>query len=103
MKAYRLKILCCVFSMRSSLIKNQLPRPIGWVRVDKYCKRKRFLIDHSANFDKLEKMSNENKISLFLEMWENILLQQHDLLQQNKEITKNLPRLTTKFDLLGKK
>ena len=103
MKDYRLKSLCCVFSMRSSLIKNQFPRPIGWVRVDKYCKRKRFLINHSANFDKLEKMSNENKISLFLEMWENILLQQNDLLQQNKEITKNLSRLTTKFDLLGKK
>ena len=49
----------------------------------------------------LEKMSNEN-ISSFLALQENILLQQKYLIQQKKEITKQLPDLTATFESIIK-
>ena len=49
----------------------------------------------------LEKMSNEN-ISSFLALQENVLLQQNFLIQQKKEITKQLPDLTATFESIIK-
>ena len=49
----------------------------------------------------LEKMSNEN-ISSFLAFQENVLLQQNYLIQQKKEITKQLPDLTATFESIIK-
>ena len=50
----------------------------------------------------LEKMSNENIKSSFLALQENVLLQKNDLLQQNKEVSKQLSDLTTKFESIVK-
>ena len=50
----------------------------------------------------LEKMSNENIKSSFLTLQENVLLQKNDLLQQNKEVSKQLSDLTTKFESIVK-
>ena len=50
----------------------------------------------------LEKMSNENIISTFLELQENVVLLQNDLLQQNKEISTHLSYLTTRFESIVK-
>ena len=47
----------------------------------------------------LEKMSNENIISPFLALQENILVQKHDPLEQNKEINQKLPEITSRFYL----
>lgn len=50
----------------------------------------------------LEKMSNENIKSSFLALQENVLLQKNDLLQLNKEVSKQLSDLTTKFESIVK-
>ena len=47
-------------------------------------------------------MSNENIISSFLALQENILVHQHDFLEQNKEINQKLLDITSRFDLLVK-
>ena len=48
-------------------------------------------------------MSNKNITPLFLALQnDNILLQQNEPLQQNKEITKQLLYLTTKFESIVK-
>ena len=44
-------------------------------------------------------MSNENIISPFLALQENILVQKHDPLEQNKEINQKLPEITSRFYL----
>ena len=49
----------------------------------------------------LEKMSNENILS-FLALQENVLLQQNYLIQQKKEITKQLTDLTATFESIIK-
>ena len=51
----------------------------------------------------LEKMSNENIISSFLVLQENILVQQHDPLEQNNEINQKLLEITSRFYLSLKK
>ena len=51
----------------------------------------------------LEKMNNENLITYFLALQENILLQQNDLSQQNKDMSKKLLERTSKIYLLVKK
>lgn len=48
----------------------------------------------------LEKQSNENIISSYLALQKNILIQQHDFLEQNKEINQKLLDITSRFDLL---
>lgn len=48
-------------------------------------------------------MSNKNITPLFLALQDdNVLLQQNEPLQQNKEITKQLLYLTTKFESIVK-
>ena len=42
-------------------------------------------------------MSNENIISSYLVLQENILVQQHDILKQNKEISQKLLEITSRF------
>ena len=42
-------------------------------------------------------MSNENIISSYLVLQENILAQQHDILKQNKEISQKLLEITYRF------
>ena len=51
----------------------------------------------------LEKMSNENLIASFLALQDIIILQQNDLLQQNRDITKKSLEITSKIDFLVKK
>ena len=51
----------------------------------------------------LEKMSNENLITYFLALQDNILLQQNDFSQQNKDMSKKLLEITFKIFLLIKK
>ena len=51
----------------------------------------------------LEKMSNGNLIASFLALQANKILQRNDLLQQNKDISKKLLEITSKFDSLSKK
>ena len=51
----------------------------------------------------LEKISNENLIASFLTLQDNVILQQDDLLQQNKHILKKLLEITSKIDSLAKK
>ena len=51
----------------------------------------------------LEKMNNENLITYFLALQDNILLQQNDLSQQNKDMSKKLLERTSKIYLLVKK
>ena len=51
----------------------------------------------------LEKMSNENLIPSFLALQNNIIPQQNDLLQQNRDIPKKLLEKTSKIDSLAKK
>ena len=46
----------------------------------------------------LEKMSNENLIASFWALRDNIILQQNDLLQQNRDISKKLLEITSKID-----
>ena len=48
-------------------------------------------------------MSNENIISSFFALQENILVQQHDLLEQNKKFGQKLIKITSRFDLSVKK
>ena len=48
-------------------------------------------------------MSNENLIASFLALQDNIIFQQNDLLQQNREISKKLLEITSKIDSLAKK
>ena len=50
-----------------------------------------------------EKMSNENLIAPFLALQDNILLQKNDLLQQNRDMSKQLLEITSKIDSLVKK
>ena len=50
-----------------------------------------------------EKMSNENLIASFLALQDNILLQKNDLLQQNRDMSKQLLEITSKIDSLVKK
>ena len=47
-------------------------------------------------------MSNKNIISSFLVLQENILVQQHDILEQNKEINQKLLEIISRFDFLVK-
>ena len=42
-------------------------------------------------------MSDENIISSYLVLQENILVQQHDILKQNKEISQKLLEITSRF------
>ena len=51
----------------------------------------------------LEKMSNENLIASFLALQGNVMFQQNDLLQQNRDISKTLMEITSKIDSLAKK
>ena len=51
----------------------------------------------------LEEMNNENLITYFLALQDNILLQQNDLSQQNKDMSKKLLERTSKIYLLVKK
>ena len=51
----------------------------------------------------LEKMSNGNLIASFLALQDNKTLQQNDLLQENRDISKKLLEITSKFDALSKK
>ena len=51
----------------------------------------------------LEKMSNENLIASFLALQDSIILQQNDLLQQNRDISKKLLEITSKIGSLVKK
>ena len=46
----------------------------------------------------LEKMSNENLIASFLALQDNIIPQQNDLLQENRDISKKLLEITSKID-----
>ena len=46
----------------------------------------------------LEKMSNENLIASFWALRDNTILQQNDLLQQNRDISKKLLEITSKID-----
>ena len=48
-------------------------------------------------------MNNENLITYFLALQDNILLQQNDLSQQNKDMSKKLLERTSKIYLLIKK
>ena len=48
------------------------------------------------------KMSNENIISSFLTSQEIILVQQHNLLEENKEINQKVLDATSRFELLLK-
>ena len=50
----------------------------------------------------LEKMRNENLITSFLALQDNIILQQN-LLQPNRDISKILLEITPKIDSLAKK
>ena len=50
----------------------------------------------------LEKMSNENLIASFLALQNNIV-QQNDLLQQSRNISKKLLEITSKIDSLAMK
>ena len=50
-----------------------------------------------------EKMSNENLIRSFLALQDNLLLQENDLSQQNRDMSKNLLEITSKIDSLVKK
>ena len=53
--------------------------------------------------EQLEKMSNENLIAPFLALQDNIILQQNDLLQRNRDISKKLLEITFKIDSLAKR
>ena len=53
--------------------------------------------------EQLEKMSNENLIAPFLALQDNIIFQQNDLLQQNRDISKKLLEITSKTDSLAKR
>ena len=46
----------------------------------------------------LEKMGNENLIKSFLALQDNMIFQQNDLLQQNREISKKLLEIKSKID-----
>ena len=48
-------------------------------------------------------MSNEILIASFLELKDNIILQQNDLLPQNRDISKKLLEITSKIDLIVKR
>ena len=51
----------------------------------------------------LKKMSNEDIIASFLALQYNIMLQQNDFLQQDRDISKKLLEITSKTDFLAKK
>ena len=48
-------------------------------------------------------MNIENLIAYFLALQDNIIFQRNDLLQQNRDISKNLLEITSKIDSLAKK
>ena len=51
----------------------------------------------------LAKMKNENLIASFLALQDNKILQQNDLLQQKRDISKKLLEIMSKIDSLAKK
>ena len=61
------------------------------------------MISQILTREQLQKMSNENLIASFLALQDNVMLQQNDLSQQNRDILKKLLEITSRIDSLAKK